>query len=432
MVSLIRRLPMLVRQRAESIEEFNAGLLHNEHMVLIEDRLSALDYLPGLLEKLQTRLAASQITAITLMVGVPNVDVQDVLGRVSTRRSVLDTAVNSGAKIASFAAGESTRRSRFALPSYHNIPMAVGEAYNSKAAGKGNYHAAGSNTEYNDKSVSNSNNIDSHDTMNYSQVENQTLANDIHNTRNITTDNSRMTINNYESGKKGTPVSSTLPSNAVKQLREQEGLVEGKQFSVVFERDGNRAEFMLSLSLACNMVPTEMMKTFIAFADQTKTFWDRVIRAKVGMASWGRDIFLQNDIADEYRKNRYRDKTGVYKKMMANKNRNWLSGLLSVNPSINNASSIMIVSADTVDACIPMLGGELDDDDVRARVFKDSLMSFIVVVDEVWGRVKVYNRALNGCQKFEKSEFSRTGKSSGAADVNRIVEAYRAGAQPTL
>lgn len=46
--------------------------------------------------------------------------------------------------------------------------------------------------------------------------------------------------------------------------------------------------------------------------------------------------------------------------------------------------------------------------------------------------MKFYTRSLNGFQTIDKSDFTKSGKSGGAADVNRIIEAYRAGAQPAL
>ena len=413
LVSLVNRLPDLIRRRHESLEEFNAGALHRDYLVMVEDRLQSLDYLPGILEKVQTRLAATTITAVTLLVGVPNVDVMDVLDSVQTRRSVLDAGVRTGSRFIGMVGGESTRKSsRFALPSYDNLAIVAGESTRApRHHGANNVHSA---AYQNGLAAGKAAGSELH----------------LHQDHN---DNSKMTVNHYEGGgKKAASISSTLPSNAIKQLYESEGLSTGKQFSVVVERDGNKAELMLSLRLNTQIVPQEMMRTFLAFADSTNDFWDRVVRIKAGALRGWRDGFLQNDAMDEYRKNRFRDSTGMYKKMLANKNRNWLSGMLTFSPSINNASSVMIISSDTADAAIPYIGGDLDDDDVRMNVFKSTLLNYIIVVDEVWGRVKFYTRSLNGFQTIDKSDFTKSGKSGGAADVNRIIEAYRAGAQPAL
>lgn len=413
LVSLVNRLPDLIRRRHESLEEYNANFLHSDYLVMVEDRLQSLDYLPGILEKVQTRLAATTLTAISLLVGVPNVDVMDVLDSVQTRRSVLDAGVRTGSRFVGMVAGESTRKaSRFALPSYDNLAIVAGES-----ARAPRHHSA-----TNAHSAAFQNGV----------AAGKAQASQVH-LHQDHVDNSKTNINHYEGGgKKSVSISSTLPSNALKQLYEHEGLSTGKQFSCVIERDGNKAELMLSLRLSTQIVPQDMMRTFLAFADNTNDFWDRVVRVKAGMLRGWRDGFLQNDAMDEYRKNRFRDSTGMYKKMLANKNRNWLSGLLTFSPSINNASSVMIISSDTADAAIPYIGGDLDDDDVRMNVFKSTLLNYIIVVDEVWGRVKIYTRSLNGSQTIDKSDFAKSGKSGGAADVNRLIEAYRAGAQPTL
>ncbi len=415
LVSLVNRIPDLLSRRGESLEEYNAGLLHNEYLVVVEDRLQAVNYLPGILEKLQTRLAAQTATAISLMVGVPDLNVYDLLDTVKTRRSVLDAGARTGVRLVGAAIGESSRPSRFALPSYDNLAMAVGEATAPRHHSANNAHSAAFQNGVAAGKMQGSN-VHLHD----------------HNDR---VDNSKTTINHYEGGgKKSAAISSTLgnSNSAIKQITEQEGLSTGKQFSIVIERNGNKAELMMSLRLSTQYAPSDMVRTILSFAEANKDFWDRLLRIKVGVLNGWRDGFLQNDIMDEYRKNRFRDTTGLYKKMVANKNRNWVSGVLTLSPSINNASTIMIISSDTADAIAPHIGGDLDDDDVRMNLFRNSLLSYIVVVDEVWGRVKIYTRSLFGYQTLEASEFGKTGKGGGAADVNRIIEAYRAGAQPSL
>lgn len=363
LVSFLSKFPMLLRQRAESTEEFNS-VLYNEHTTLVEQSLLGLDYLPGILEKIQILLAGNQLTAISILVGVPEVDILGTLDQVSTRRNALDAAARSGSRLASFAIGESSRHT---LPSYDKIGLAVGESRRQKSDNK------------------------------------------------VATESS--------SG-------SVLPNNTLKLLHDQEGLSNGKVFSVTFERDGNKVELPMRLRLDVKSLPTDEMKTLIAFSDQTKTFWERVLRAKVGSLSYAKDIALCNDLIEEYRKNRFRDKSGYYRKMMEKKNANWLSGLLTLSPSINNASSVMVVSQETIDDLTAQLGGDFDDYNIRQRVFKDTLTVYYVVVDQTWNRVTIYTRGQTGSQELDKSDFSKA--KSGSGDVNKIIDAYRVGANPVL
>lgn len=109
LVSFLSKFPDFIRQRHDSLEEFNAQL-YNEYLTMVEQKLVSLDYLPGVLDSVLTLLAGNQLTAMSLLVGVPDVDILGTLDKISTKRSPLDAAARTGSRLgAAFAAGESTR-----------------------------------------------------------------------------------------------------------------------------------------------------------------------------------------------------------------------------------------------------------------------------------------------------------------------------------
>lgn len=422
-VSFLSKFPDLFRQRADSLEEFNQ-ILYNEYTTLVEQSLLGLDYLPGILEKLQILMAGNQLTAISLLVGVPEVDIIGTLDQISTRRNTADAAARSGARLGKFAMGES--RGRFGLPSYDNLAIAVGE---SRRPGNRTFEAR--------RDVNIEGGVNTHTQNVDNRQANRTDNRVNNNTTNNNIDNHSVTTNNYDS--KAGKVSSTLPQNFVKQLVEQEGLSQGKHFSAIFERNGNKVEVPMRIRLDVKSCPTEGLETIIAFSDQTKDFWDRYLRLQykgdrngsvLDKIAAAKDLAFSNDLMEEYRKNRYRDKTGYYTKMMEKRNGNWLSGLLTLAPSINNASGIIVVSQETIDGLEAQMGGSFDDFNVRQRIFQDTLTVYYVVVDTTWNKVTIYTRGMNGSQELDKSDFSKS--KSGSADVNKIIEAYRSGAQPVL
>lgn len=437
-ISMLSKFPDLFRQRADSLEEFNQ-ILYNEYTTLVEQNLLGLDYLPGIQEKIQILLAGNQLTAISLLVGIPEVDVIGTLDQISTRRNAADAAARSGARLGKMVAGES-RRGRFGLPSYDNLAMVVGESRRNGGRG-GNF--MGNNAKYEDfSSVGNDTNINSnndssrHDNR-VDNRQNHRTQNNNDNRKYSSVDDHSVTNNNYDS--KAGKVSSTLPSNFAKQLAEQEGLSQGKMFTAVFERNGNKVEIPMRLRLDVKHVPSDVMATLIAFSDQNKDMWERYLRLQykgnrngsfLDKIAAAKDLAFSNDLMEEYRKNRYRDKSGYYSKMMEKRNGNWLSGLLTLAPSINNASGVIIVSQETIDGLEAQLGGSFDDFNVRQRVFKDTLTVYYVVVDTTWNRVTIYTRGMNGSQELSKDDFSKS--KAGSADVNKIIEAYRSGAQPVL
>jgi len=377
-ITFLAAFPSLFRQRADSLEEFNS-VLQNDYTTLVEDSLLGLDYLPGIMEKMQLLLAGQTLTAVSLLTGVPEVDVIGTLDKISTKRSALDAAVRTGSALGALAIGESSRPGRFALPSYDNLALAVGESSRRKVARES------------------------------------------------------------RDGKSNERTSATLQSDFAKRLSEQESLSSGKQFSVTFERNGNKLEVPMRVRLEVSSTDTTSIENIILLGEQNRSMWERWIRVSTNKSGGSgavdkiraaKDIAFSNDLIDEYRKNRFRDKSGYYSKMMEKRNGNWLSGMLTLSPSINNASALMIVSQETIDGLEARLGGDFDDFNVRKRVFENTLTMYYVVVDQTWGRVTIYTRGQNGSQQLDKNDFSKA--KAGSADVNKIIEAYRSGAQPVL
>lgn len=376
-LTFLAAFPALFRQRADSLEEFNS-VLQNDYTTLIEQSLLGLDYLPGILEKMQLLLAGNTLTAISLLTGVPEVDVVGTLDKISTKRNPLDAAARSGSSLGLAMLGAESRKGRFALPSYDNLALAVGES-------------------------------------------------------------SRRKVGRESRDARRTTTSSMVDSGFAKRIAEQEGLSSGKQFTVTFERNGNKIDVPMRVRLEVNSTDTESMENIILLGEQNRPFWERWLRLSTGKNGGSsavdkiraaKDIAFSNDLIDEYRKNRYRDKSGYYSKMMEKKNGNWLSGILSLSPSINNASALMIVTQETIDGLEARLGGDFDDFNIRKRVFESTLTMYYVVVDQTWGRVNIYTRGQNGVQQLDKNDFNKS--KAGSADVNKIIEAYRSGAQPVL
>lgn len=413
LVSMLSKLPDLWRQRSDSLEEYVA-ITRNEHITLIEEHLTSLDYLPGLLDKIQIHLGSNMLAAISLLVGVPEVDVTDVLDKVSTKRDPLGSAIKSGSRLGTFIAGESTR---VGLPAYEQLPFVALESRRNKRKGGGDvYEADVRNTQIN---YPNQTHRDEHTHNNYTAID-QTKS----------TTNIDRSTKNYDSTKGKS--SASLGKDTLRNLNEIGSLTTGKQFEVLFERDGNKAPVVLTLSLALNTLPTDELKSIIAFSDQMNTFTERMIRAKAGQLSYIKDIIFCNDLIDEARKNRYRDRTGYYRQMMERRSKNWLAGLLSFDMSINNASSVMIVDRETLDSLTAELGGSFDDLEVRNRVFKDTLTVFIAAVDIRWGRVTIYHRGSDTVSTVEVSDLKSSKGGGKQTNVDDIITAYRSGATPSF
>lgn len=418
LISMISKLPDLFRQRADSLAEFSA-ITHNEYMTLVEDSLQGADYLPGLLEHLQTLLGCNMLAAISLLTGVPEVDVIGTLDKVNTKRDPLNSALNGGSRLAKFIGSESTR---IGLPTYENLPMAIGESSRRRRDIKGDM--AGNNASqksYNSNSMNqttkNSGNVQVGDNSG------NTIGNNFDNSQ----DNRKISNYNNDSskGKRG----QGYGKDNMRNLTEASDLSTGKQFSVTFERDGNKAEVLMTLRLAVMLASNDEVKNLLTLTDHTNTFSERRLKVKAGQLKFWKDLVFCNDLIEQARKNRFKDKTGYYRRMMDRRSSNWLSGLLSFDMSINNASAIMIVEQDTVDSLAAEMGGDFDEFAVRKQVFDDTLTVYIAVVDTRFNQISIYTRGMDEYTTLQVSDLKGKG-GKGGGNVDDIIRAYTSGANP--
>ena len=214
-------------------------------------------------------------------------------------------------------------------------------------------------------------------------------------------------------------------------LKELANLSVGKQFEVVFEKDGNKQPVQLSIRLMVTNTDRGSIKSIIATGSMNNNMKERIIRARAGQLGWFKDLILCNDLVDEARKTRIKDKSGFYEHMMRKRSKNFLSGLLSMAPSINNASAVIIMSGETAKAAALELGGELTQFSIRQKVFEVTQTMLMFVVDTQWETVTIFHRGIDRYNEMRVSELKRAnGKADG--NIEDILRAYSAFTNPTL
>lgn len=215
-----------------------------------------------------------------------------------------------------------------------------------------------------------------------------------------------------------------------KMLHDGGSLATGKTFDLVIERNGNKMPLIVDISLAVLVAESEAVATILGVGSYKYTFQARKLDAAAGAKKWVRDIVFSRDLIDAMRQNRYKDKTGYYASVVKSRSKNMLAGAFG-NLSVNNASSVFVISQETVDAMEPELGGSLEDFEVRQRLFSDTLTMIIVVVDRRWETVTFYHRGLRRYTELNLRDLAKGGKGSNL-DVTEVIRAYQAGNAPSM
>jgi len=228
----------------------------------------------------------------------------------------------------------------------------------------------------------------------------------------------------------GNATSGRLGREIQSSIKELSNLSVGKQFEVIFARDGNEQPVQLQIRLMVTDTDSKSMMTILSMGSIKNTFKERFFRAKAGELSYIKDLVLCQDLIDEARATRIRDKSGFFEHIMRKRSGNFLSGLFTLRPSINNASAVIIISKETAKQLELELGGKLSQFAVREQVFKSTYAMLLIVIDE-WEMVTFYHRSIDTPTEMRASELKRANKSTGS-DVEDILRAYSSFSAPTL
>lgn len=417
---LVTKLPDLFAQRSESLVEYTRPT-RNDFLTVIESELITLDYLPDILDNIQTFVSGYFLSSVSLLVDIPEINVRGTLDQLSTRRDPIENVLGAGAKAFKYVGTEDFKEG---LPThnYDNPPSVCLEDYALEAG----YPKAGS---------VNKNELSELDRKRIEEIDQKMDAakkKEISDKERMELERERMEIL-----KKGEPdkASVGLGRDAAASVQELSNLSTGKTLEVVFERNGNRATVPVTIRLAVTDTDTESMKSILSVGSVRQTFRERLRRSKFrpkkpNELSMFKDLLFCVDLKEEATKTRIRDKSGFYDHMMRNMSKNFLSGIFSLKPSLNNASAVLITTERTIKHASAELGGDFSEFQVRQRFFEMSPTMIVAVVDTDWDTVTYYHRGIDEHTTVSKRDLSRK-KGGGGNQVMDIISAYQAGGQPS-
>ena len=212
-------------------------------------------------------------------------------------------------------------------------------------------------------------------------------------------------------------------------LHELANLSVGKSFTVTFEANGNRKEVNMSVRLMVSDVDYETMHGILRSGSPHNSMKERFIRVKAGSLHWFYDLILLNDLADEARRTRIKDRSKFYQHILRKRSGNFLAGLFSLKPSVNNASAVLGITSKHAEELTLELGGSLDDFAIRQRLFENTYSMILFVVDPKWEMVTFYHRGIDQVTRVSVDTLKRANK-RGGTEVEDVLRAYTAGAAP--
>lgn len=215
-------------------------------------------------------------------------------------------------------------------------------------------------------------------------------------------------------------------------LRELADLSVGKQVQVEITDGKHKASIPIQVRLLASTLPTSSLVHILSQGSENlHTARERWHGWRSGQLEFIKDIVLANDLIDAHRKGLMNDKSNAYADILARRRKNQLSTFLSANPSVATASNIAVLTSETAAQVESAAGGKLASMKIRDKIFKDTYLMIMAVIDPEWGRVTFYHRGIAEATTVSESAMKAATKGSGP-DLSDILKAYQLGQAPSF
>lgn len=158
---------------------------------------------------------------------------------------------------------------------------------------------------------------------------------------------------------------------------------------------------------------------------------DRWNLVKAKQIAFFRDMVMMRDIIDAHRRTLAKDSSGVYESINDRRRNNSLMAITTNSTSFGDASNIVMITRETERALSRELKGQLSNPRVRARLFDDTYLILLFVVDEDFEQVTIYHRGQDTPQRVRFADIKRSEKGKGP-DITGILASFVQQNAPTF
>lgn len=219
--------------------------------------------------------------------------------------------------------------------------------------------------------------------------------------------------------------------NMTQDLRSAENLAVGKVLEVSIVQGQQTAIIPITVQLQPMTIDNDVLVTNLMGAGHEHTAKEQYHLWRAGAIKLIGDIVLCNTLIEQKRKGLFKDKEGIYSEILKRKRGNLISGLLSGSFSVASASAMLVISTDTQVEIERAISGSLHDAKTRQRVFDESALMLLTIIDREIGSVRIYHRGIPNPTKLLLRDLKAVNKNTGP-DVAEILKAYRAASAPAF
>lgn len=220
-------------------------------------------------------------------------------------------------------------------------------------------------------------------------------------------------------------------TGSINVIKEATNLSVGKLIEVNIESEGQKATFPVNIRLLTNGIASDTLVHMLTTGSKDISFGGRWHEWRSGQIEFIRDLVLCQDLIDEYRNAMIKDKKNIYADIAKRKNNNRISTLLSGKSSLATASNIVVMSDSTRKDIERTIGGKISDFKIRERIFAQTYLMLLVVIEPEWEQITIYHRSLDTPTELSAKDMKSANRGNGP-DITDILKAYQLGNAPSM
>ena len=216
-----------------------------------------------------------------------------------------------------------------------------------------------------------------------------------------------------------------------KAVKDANNLAVGKLIEVTLTHNDQTMVLPIAIRLNTKTIDNQSLLHILGNSKDNKSQKERYHGWKSGELQFWRDIVLCEDLVKAHRTTLAKDKSGIYAEMMKRRNNNAVATVMSKELSVATASAITIISDSTRKELEYQIGGKLSDFRTRERIFSDTYMMLMFVVDAEYEHVTIYHRGMNVATDMSVKEMKIAGKNDSSM-ITDVLKAFVSGHAPTF
>lgn len=216
-----------------------------------------------------------------------------------------------------------------------------------------------------------------------------------------------------------------------KGIKDANNMAVGKLIEVELVHNDKTLRLPIAIRLNTKTVDNQSLLHILGNSKDNKSANERYHGWKAGELQFWRDIVMCEDLIKAHRTTLAKDKSGIYAEMLRRKNGNVVAMAMSKELSVGTASAISIISDSTRKELEYQIGGKLSDFKTRSRIFADTFMMLMFVVDAEYEHVTIYHRGMNMSTDMSVKEMKIANKNDSSM-ITDVLKSFISGHAPSF